>query len=184
MNKQLTKASKFLSLVLRHNPGAAGVVLDESGWCQVSELLTGCARAGKSLTREELGVVIRDNDKKRFQLSDDGKRIRAAQGHSIAIDLGYEPQTPPGTLYHGTATRFLDSIRGQGLVRGSRQHVHLSAALDTAKKVGSRHGAAVVIPVLAGAMHQAGIPLYLAANGVWLVDAVPTDYLDFACLVF
>lgn len=184
MDKQLVKTSKFLSLVLRHNPGAAGVSLDGSGWCRVDELLKGCSQAGSPITREQLAAVVRENDKKRFQLSGDGTRIRAAQGHSIDIDLGYKPTVPPGILYHGTAARFLGSIRAQGLLKGSRQHVHLSAGPDTARKVGSRHGAAVVIPVLAGAMHQAGLPLYLAANGVWLAEAVPAEYLDFAGLAF
>jgi putative RNA 2'-phosphotransferase len=184
MDKQLVKTSKFLSLVLRHNPSAAGVSLDGSGWCQVDELLRGCSQAGNPITREQLAAVVRENDKKRFQLSGDGNRIRAAQGHSIDIDLGYKPQKPPDMLYHGTAGHFLESIKNQGLLKRSRQHVHLSAVKGTAKIVGSRHGIAVVIPVFAGAMHLAGIPLYLSANGVWLADAVPAKYLDFAGLVF
>lgn len=179
MNKDEVRTSKFLSLVLRHKPEEAGLTLDESGWCSVDDLLKGCASRGHRISRPELDQIVAENDKKRFQLSDDGRRIRANQGHSIQIDLGYEPQVPPETLYHGTATRFLDSIKKMGLIKGSRQHVHLSVLVETALKVGERHGKPVVISVNAGQMHRSGAPFYLTPNGVWLVDAVQPEYLRF-----
>jgi len=171
------RTSRFLSLILRHKPEEAGLTLDGEGWCSVTDLLKGCASHGHKISREELDEVVAGNDKKRFRFSDDGKRIRASQGHSIDIDLQYEPVEPPELLYHGTATRFLDSIKKQGLIKGSRQHVHLSMSVSMAWKVGERHGKPVVIPVEAGNMHRAGIPFYQSTNGVWLVDAVPTQYL-------
>jgi putative RNA 2'-phosphotransferase len=142
-------------------------------------LLSACAARGLRISRQELDRIAEENDKKRFEFSTDGARIRAVQGHSIDVDLGYEPQTPPDPLYHGTATRFLDAIKTQGLIKGSRQHVHLSTLLETAFKVGARHGKPVVILVEAGYMHRAGTPFYLTPNGVCLVDSVPANYLRF-----
>jgi putative RNA 2'-phosphotransferase len=165
--------------VLRHKPEDAGLALDQFGWCSVRDLLRGCVSHGHRISRHELDTIVAENDKKRFQFSDDGKRIRATQGHSIDIDLGYEPQTPPETLHHGTATRFLDAIKKIGLIKGSRQHVHLSTLAETALKVGKRHGKPVVILVDAGEMHRLGIPFYLTPNGVWLVDSVEPKHLRF-----
>src|SRR5512145_3425730 len=126
------RVSKFLSLVLRHEPSAAGVQLDDSGWVGVDELLAGAAGKGMRITREELDFVVEHNDKKRFALSPDGLRIRASQGHSVEVDLKLEPAVPPETLFHGTVARFVASIRARGLERRSRQHVHLSQERETA----------------------------------------------------
>ncbi len=179
MQNDQVRTSRFLSLVLRHKPEEAGLTLDESGWCNVDDLLKGCASHGHGISRQELDRIVDENDKKRFQFSDDGERIRASQGHSIDVDLGYEPQTPPEVLFHGTATRFLDAIKEIGLIKGSRQHVHLSPLAETALKVGARHGKPIVILVNAGQMHRLGIYFYLTPNGVWLVDSVPPQYLCF-----
>lgn len=171
------RTSKFLSLVLRHKPEAAGLALDDAGWCPVSELLSGCTKHGHSLSLEELKTVVTDNDKKRFQFSEDGKQIRAVQGHSIEVNLQYVAAQPPDILFHGTATRFLNSIKTSGLIKGSRQHVHLSATEAVAFTVGARHGKPVVIPVETGRMWNDRINFFLAPNGVWLVDSVPVRYL-------
>src|SRR4051812_21874990 len=125
--KQLVKTSKFLSLVLRHAPETIGVKLDEQGWVEVKVLLEAMARHGHPLTRAELDEVVATNSKKRFAFDEEGRRIRASQGHSVEVALGYEPRTPPETLYHGTATRFLAAIRAGGLRKGERHDVHLSA---------------------------------------------------------
>lgn len=172
-----TRISKFLSLVLRHQPERAGLVLDEAGWVSVDDLLTGCAACGVELDRKQLEQLVRDSDKQRFALSDDGARIRANQGHSVSVALGYEPAEPPELLFHGTVERFLPSIRRQGLVRGKRHHVHLSATEDTAIKVGQRRGRPVLLKVRAGAMHRDGIAFYESENGVWLTEHVPPGYL-------
>jgi putative RNA 2'-phosphotransferase len=172
--------SKFLSLVLRHQPEVAGISVDEAGWVAVEELLEGCRRAGQAISRPELEEIVRASDKQRFALSPDGTRIRADQGHSVDVDLGYEPATPPDVLYHGTAEKYLDSIRREGLVKGGRHHVHLSERVETATAVGQRHGKVVVLEVRAGAMHREGFLFYRTPNGVWLTDQVSPEYLTFA----
>ncbi|MBP6628800.1 MAG: RNA 2'-phosphotransferase [Kofleriaceae bacterium] len=174
-----TAHSKFLSLVLRHQPALIGIVLDDAGWTDVDTLLARAAAHGTRITRAELIELVAASDKQRFALSADGTRIRANQGHSVEVELALAPSTPPALLFHGTAVRFLASIRSGGLVRGARHHVHLSAEVDTAAKVGGRRGQAVVLRVRAGAMAADGHVFYRSANGVWLTDAVPAAYLEF-----
>jgi len=175
----LVRLSKFLSLVLRHDPGRIGLTLDPAGWAEVDELIAAAARSGVEIDRETLARVVAENDKQRFALSPDGNRIRANQGHSVEVDLGLEPRTPPELLYHGTASRFVDSIRGSGLHAAGRMHVHLSPDEETARRVGQRHGAPVVLTIAAGRMHRDGRPFFLSANGVWLTNAVPAEYIVF-----
>jgi putative RNA 2'-phosphotransferase len=179
MKNDILTVSKFLSLVLRHQPEAIGLVLDAQGWADVDALIRLASEHGRPLTRSLLDQVVTDNDKKRFAFSADGSRIRASQGHSIEIELALPPAEPPELLYHGTATRFIESIRVQGLHSGSRQHVHLSVDVATAIKVGQRHGKPVVIVIRAGAMHRAGYEYFLSANSVWLTERVPVDFLQF-----
>lgn len=171
------RTSRFLSLVLRHKPEAAGVTLDETGWCAVDDLLAGARQAGVSISREELAEIVATNDKQRFRLSDDGTRIRANQGHSIPVELELQEQEPPAILYHGTTTRVLETVRRDGLQKMKRHHVHLSPDVETARRVGMRHGNVVVLEVQAGAMRGDGFTFYRSENGVWLVDHVPPQYL-------
>jgi len=177
MRDRSRETSKFLSFVLRHQPEEIGLSLDDAGWASVEELLEACKRAGRTLSREDLQHMVDTSDKKRFAFSEDGLRIRANQGHSIQVELGYEPQEPPGVLYHGTATRFLESIRKEGLKRGSRHHVHLSSDAVTAANVGSRHGKPIVLRIASSQMHNDGYLFYLSENGVWLTERVPPDYI-------
>ena len=179
MTSPLVRISKFLSLVLRHDPGRIGLQLDAAGWAEVDELIAAAARGGVEIDRETLARVVAGNDKQRFALTPDGIRIRANQGHSVRVDLGLEPRTPPEVLYHGTAARFVDSIRESGLHAARRTHVHLSADVETARKVGRRHGSPVVLTVAAGRMHRDGRVFYQSDNGVWLTDAVPAEYIGF-----
>ncbi|HWY76129.1 MAG TPA: RNA 2'-phosphotransferase [Verrucomicrobiae bacterium] len=178
MEKHHLKISKFLSLVLRHEPGKIAIELDSAGWVAVSQLLSACAEHGFSITREELDFVVANNDKKRFAFSEDGRRIRASQGHSVEIELDYQPTTPPEVLYHGTASRFLPSIQSQGLLKGQRNHVHLSQDAKTAIAVGRRHGKPVVLKIRAGEMNRAGHSFFLSANGVWLTEHVPPNFFE------
>ena len=178
-DNSLVSTSKFLSLVLRHDPARIGVELDSAGWVEVDVLLAAAQRAGVRIDRALLERVVAENDKRRFAFSPDGTRIRASQGHSVEVELGLEPIRPPDVLFHGTATRFLDSIRRQGLIAGSRTHVHLSADEATALNVGQRHGRPVVLVVDAAAMHAAGHAFYRSDNGVWLTGAVPALHLRF-----
>jgi putative RNA 2'-phosphotransferase len=174
-----TKTSKFLSLVLRHEPARIGITLDSAGWTDVDALLAASAAHGVHITRDELAQIVATSDKQRFALSPDGARIRANQGHSVEVELELAPAVPPAILYHGTVDRFLDSIRAQGLVKGERHHVHLSADLATAEKVGGRRGKPVVLTVRAADMVAAGHTFFVSANGVWLTDAVPAAFLEF-----
>ena len=171
------RLSKFLSLVLRHQPETIGLTLDAQGWAPVDTLLERCAASGTLITREQLLHIVASSDKQRFTLSPDGERIRAAQGHSLAIDLALAPQAPPPVLYHGTATRFVDAILAQGLQPQSRQHVHLSSDADTARRVGQRHGKPIILVVDSAGMNVHGHSFYCADNGVWLTDAVPAGFL-------
>jgi putative RNA 2'-phosphotransferase len=173
------KTSKFLSLVLRHEPERIGIRLDEAGWVPVDELLEGCRRAGKAISHEELKEIVRTSDKQRYALSEDGSRIRANQGHSVEVDLGYAPAMPPEVLFHGTAEKNLAGIRTCGLLKGARHHVHLSERVETASAVGQRHGRLVLLKVRSGAMQRDGLPFFKTPNGVWLTDHVPPEYLVF-----
>jgi putative RNA 2'-phosphotransferase len=179
MNKNIVKYSKFLSLILRHKPEVIGLSLDENGWADVVQLIDLANQQGTALTIALLEEVVVTNDKKRFAFSTDKSKIRASQGHSIEVDLALVPQQPPEYLFHGTATRFLASIRDRGLIPGSRQHVHLSADKSVAIDVGQRHGKPVVLTVDSSKMNQAGYNFFLSANGVWLTAVVPSEYLDF-----
>ena len=177
MRKELIRTSKLLSLVLRHDPGAIGIELDENGWVDVDVLLAAIAEHKKPVSREALEEIVATNDKKRFAFSEDQKRIRASQGHSVEIDLELEAVEPPEVLLHGTATRFVESILEKGLIPGSRQHVHLSADEVTAHKVGSRHGKPVIFEVDCVAMRAAGAEFFRSANGVWLTASVAPEFL-------
>ena len=177
MNKRLTQKSRFLSLVLRHQPEKAGIELDDAGWVEVTKLRAGLAEAGHPLTLEELQTLVRENDKQRFAFSSDGSRIRANQGHSVQVDLALAKATPPSSLYHGTVERFLASIQEQGLRPGDRHHVHLSADRATAWKVAQRRGAPIILLIDAQQMAQRGHDFYRSENGVWLTDHVPAEFL-------
>jgi putative RNA 2'-phosphotransferase len=169
--------SKFLSFVLRHKPDSVGLALDPQGWVAIDELIAKADAAGTHFSRDDLRHVVETNDKKRFSISADELRIRAAQGHSVSVELGLSPEPPPPVLYHGTATRFLDAILAHGLKPQSRQHVHLSPDEETARRVGQRHGRPVILQVDTRAMHAAGMRFYVADNGVWLTEHVPTKFL-------
>ncbi len=173
------RLSKLLSFVLRHRPDSIGLSLDEAGWVEVDELLRRAAAHGVPMTRDELAAVVRRSDKQRFALSEGGDRIRASQGHSISVALGYSPAHPPATLYHGTVARFLAAIREGGLRRQKRTHVHLSAKREAAVDVGARRGAPVILEVRAAQMAAAGHLFYLTPNQVWLTEHVPPGYLVF-----
>lgn len=176
VNRSIHK-SKALARWLRHRPDAIGLTLDKNGWVDVRELLTKATKVGISLTPDELNQIVILDDKQRFTLSADGMRIRAAQGHSIAVDLKLPVRTPPPVLYHGTVSRFIPSISKQGLLPGSRRDVHLSATKETALAVGARHGSPVVITVETYPLLRDGFDFRCAENGVWLTSHVPAKYL-------
>ncbi len=177
-DKTRVKLSKYLSFVLRHQPEAAGLTLDDEGWVAVDLLLEGCAREGKHLSRVHLDEIVAKCPKQRFAVSEDGQRIRANQGHSTDVELGYEPAEPPDLLYHGTVNQVLGLIFEKGLLKMQRHHVHLSADERTAKTVGGRRGKPVVLVVDACAMRAAGHVFFCTPNGVWLTEKVPPEFIS------
>ena len=173
------KISRFLSLVLRHDPNKIGIQLDEEGWIDVDRLLNQLKNHGKNVDFDQLCEVVETNDKKRFAFNEDKTRIRANQGHSIKVDLQYEALQPPEYLYHGTVAKFMDAIKKNGLLKMSRHHVHLSESLETATKVGARRGHPIILTVNSGEMAKEGYLFYKSDNGVWLTDTVPPEFINF-----
>lgn len=172
------KVSKYLSRALRHQPERIGITLDDAGWVDVDVLLAACAAHGFRVSRAALDTVVAENDKQRFAFSADGTRIRASQGHTVAVDLGLVELAPPDVLYHGTSPASVAAIRVQGLLPMRRHAVHLSVDVDTATRVGARRGRPVVFVVRAARMAQAGHAFHRSDNGVWLVEAVPPEFLE------
>lgn len=180
METQLTKTSKFLSYILRHRPDEIGLNLDPAGWVDISVLIEKANAKGKRLSQELLRLVVETNDKQRFAISEDGLRIRANQGHSIEVELALEPRTPPVALLHGTAERFMDAIRAEGLCKMNRHHVHLTESEQIARSVGARYGKPVLLNIDAATMHAEGFEFLQSHNGVWLTDHVPYSFITLA----
>lgn len=175
--KRITKISKFMSLVLRHAPEKIGLQLDEAGWAKVDDLLRKMSKRHGEISFEMLQEVVAQNNKKRFAFNEDQSKIRASQGHSIQIDHGYKPISPPNVLYHGTASKNEESILKSGLSKRQRHHVHLSENLDTAISVGKRHGKPIVFEVDCKEMNAKGFVFYKSENDVWLTENVPSVFL-------
>ena len=170
--------SKFMSLVLRHKPELVGITLDANGWTDLATLISRLNEHGTTVDLDTMMHIIETNPKKRFALNDTRDKIRASQGHSVNVDLGYTPQIPPGILYHGTGQKAVESILATGLHKSGRQHVHLSLDIATAVQVGQRQGKPAIFKVMASAMHAQGHLFYLSENGVWLADHVPVSFLE------
>ncbi len=177
MDRDDVRRSKRLALVLRHRPAAVGITLDAHGWVDVTTLLDALARSGDRMSREELDRVVRTNDKQRFEWDRDADRIRARQGHSVAVDLELQPLPPPPVLFHGTTRAHLPSIMATGLEPRGRHHVHLSVDEETARRVGGRRGRPVVLVVDAAAAASSGHTFWRTTNGIWLTDHVPAELL-------
>ena len=175
-SQNYAQLGRFISLVLRHNPSAAGITLDENGWADTRQLLAGMNSHGRRIDMTTLERIVQQNNKQRYSFNQDRTKIRANQGHSIDVDVELTPSTPPSVLYHGTAEQFLHSIQQQGITRQLRQYVHLSADVSSAISVGKRHGRAVVLRIDAAAMVRDGFSFWLSANGVWLCSEIPWRY--------
>ena len=184
-NKELTKKSKFLSLVLRHKPETLGkgVSLDKNGWLDIGVLISRAYQNCRmKISYDDIVEIVDTNDKKRFEYDEEKMRIRASQGHSIDVDIDLEEKEPPVFLYHGTSDRFLETIKQEGLKPMSRQYVHLSEDRVTAEKVGKRHGGNIVVLRIRADEYKYENPeikFYLSRNGVWLTDYIPPEYIVF-----
>jgi putative RNA 2'-phosphotransferase len=175
--KENDKVSKFMSYVLRHNPGDIGMALDENGWVSVDELVNKAQKV-MPLTQKMVAFVVKTNEKQRFALSEDGTRIRANQGHTVKVELDLVDVEPPEYLYHGTAEHFMESILREGLKPMKRHDVHLSFNEDTAHKVAVRHGKPVILIVESGRMYRNGHRFQCTKNNVWLTQEVPVKYFQ------
>lgn len=173
----LVKTGRYLCLLLRHKPEAAGLTLDEHGWADVDELIQAVSKT-RPLNRELLEEIVRTDDKNRYSYNQDHTKIRANQGHSIPVDVELPKAEPPEYLWHGTGKKFVESIDAEGLLPRSRLYVHLSKDEETAAAVGKRHGSPVVYRVCSGQMARDGYGFYLSVNGVWLTKRVPAAYLE------
>ena len=177
-DKQLKNTSKFISLILRHQPEAIGIALDEHGWADVQELIDGINRSeGHTLDMELLEEIVRTDEKQRYSFNEDHTLIRANQGHSIPVDVELEEKIPPDILWHGTGEKYVSSIDTRGLIPKSRLYVHLSSDKETARKVGSRHGKPVIYEIDCRGMAEDEYHFFLSANHVWLTKEVPVRYL-------
>ena len=170
----IKKLSKFLSLILRHKPETINVKLDKNGWANVAEIL-----CGMKIDMATLEKVVAENDKQRFSFNGDKTKIRANQGHSVSVDVELIEKVPPEILYHGTLEKNLKLIAAQGLLKMNRLHVHLSADIETAKKVAARRsGNAVILKISALEMYNNGYKFFQSENGVWLTETVPPKFLS------
>ena len=176
--ESLDKLSVFISLVLRHKPEAAHIKLDEHGWANVEELLNGINDTGRKIDMEILEEIVATDNKHRYSFNQDKTLIRANQGHSVPVDVELKEQEPPEFLFHGTATKFLNSIINEGLQPMSRLYVHLSKDTETALKVGKRHGDPMILKIYSGDMYRDGYKFYLSENGVWLTEKVDVKYFE------
>jgi len=179
--KKLKTVSKFLSLVLRHQPEMIGLSLESGGWADIDKLLGAASshRRGRIISRDLLETVVKTNDKQRFEISADGTRIRARQGHSVEVDLGYQPSVPPEILLHGTPSSSVQLIQETGLKKMKRHDVHLHVDEQTSSSVGARRGKPVLLKIRAGEMHRAGYEFFVTPNHVWLTDHVPAEFIEF-----
>lgn len=176
--EEIKRKSKWLSKHLRHSPERIGLELEDGGWVEVEKLLVAAAKFHMAMSRAELELVIAQNDKQRFGFNSDQTKIRASQGHSVEVDLGLEPRIPPAQLFHGTGAQNRELLLAEGLKKMRRQHVHLSIDLETATKVGARHGKPLIFVVDAAQMHADGCGFFQSDNGVWLCEEVAPRYLQ------
>ena len=173
----LKDVSRYMSLILRHKPEAIGIKLDEHGWANVDELISGIAK-NNEFNMDILEEIVRTDEKQRYSFNEDKSLIRANQGHSVPVDVEPEEKEPPEILWHGTGEKYVASIDEQGLIHKSRLYVHLSKDKETAVKVGKRHGNPVLYQVKAKQMYDDGYKFYLSVNGVWLTKDVPVKYIE------
>jgi putative RNA 2'-phosphotransferase len=169
--------SKYLSLLLRHKPEKANLILDKYGWCPVDSILSNL-----KITQSELDVIVNENNKKRFRYDNTKTKIKASQGHSIPILDDFKQLSPPDILYHGTSVDNAKKIQKDGLKKMRRNHVHMSDNIDTAKSVGMRYAKyrnkLRIYEIDAKLMNSKGYKFYLSDNGVWLTDNVPFNFLN------
>jgi len=177
--------SKFISLILRHNPKKFNFNIEYNGaWANTQDLIDLMKNNGKNVSMQDLEIVVLEDSKGRYSFNDDKTKIRANQGHSIDVDLGFKPLEKnelPTWLYHGTNSRFVDSILEIGLKPMSRQYVHLSDNIETALQVGDRrkkdNTETHIFKISTIEAINQGIEFYKSENGVYLANFIPSKLL-------
>lgn len=175
--RRLERLSKFISMILRHRPEVIGITLDEHGWANVDELIEGINKT-EAFSKATLEKIVKTDEKQRYSFSPDKTLIRANQGHSFPVDVELEKKEPPAVLYHGTGIKSVESIKEKGLLPMERLYVHLSTDVETATKVGKRHGSPCIFRINAAQMSKDGYDFFQSVNGVWLTKEVPPQYLE------
>ena len=177
MDNRLVRLSKFLCVVLRHDPSAAGIEVNEHGWARADAIIEAFSRRGP-FDRETLEEIVRNDNKSRYAFSADGSMIRCNHGHTIRVDLELPASRPPEYLLHGTGDVCVSSIDREGLRPGARMYVHMTDDERMAVSVGARHGRPVVYRVKSGAMARDGFEFFQSASGIWLTEHVPAEYIE------
>lgn len=170
------RLSKSAAFLLRHRTSASSDAAD--GWWKMEDLLAELGRAQPWADVRLIRDMLASPSEPRFEV--DGDRVRARYGHSVGMPAPVPAERVPSVLYHGTswtnAGRILGS--GEGLLPMKRQAVHLSANVDDAVRVGSRHGSPVVLTIQTSALEAEGIRVHRASDRVWLVPYVPASVLS------
>lgn len=174
----LNNISKYMSLILRHKPDVIGIELDEHGWANVNDLISGIEKDNHGFNFELLEEIVRSDSKQRYSFNDDKSLIRANQGHSVNVDVELKEKEPPEYLYHGTGEKYVKFINQDGLIPKSRLYVHLSKDIKTAENVGKRHGKEIIYRINSGRMYRNGYKFYLSENGIWLTKEASVKYLE------
>ena len=174
----LNNISKYMSLILRHKPDVIGIELDEHGWANVNDLISGIEKDNHGFNFELLEEIVRSDSKQRYSFNDDKSLIRANQEHSVNVDVELKEKEPPEYLYHGTGEKYVKFINQDGLIPKSRLYVHLSKDIKTAENVGKRHGKEIIYRINSGRMYRNGYKFYLSENGIWLTKEASVKYLE------
>ena len=181
--RDLTEISKEMSYLLRHKPEKKNLILDTEGYTDVNDLLKAL-----DITKSILDTIVKTDHKQRYSYNIDGTKIRANQGHSLSyVNIKYKEFIPKDKLYHGTSQRFVTSISKNGLKPQTRNYVHISQDINTAKEVGLRHAKTladlIIYEIDYKSMLDDGYKFFISDNNVVLTKEVPPKYLKIAQVV-
>ncbi|NPA75974.1 MAG: RNA 2'-phosphotransferase [Euryarchaeota archaeon] len=182
---ELVALSRMLAGILRHFPEKFGVRLDDHGWANLYDIVKGIKRRHRRfgwLKIKHIEAIVLTDDKGRYQLDLENRRIRATYGHSIKVDLSDLPtEGIPETLYYPTTEEELEFIQEMGLKPGDRKWVHLSKNYEDAYIAG-RHRVddPIVLEIDAHAAVEAGYPIYVASPKVFISNEIPPEFITVA----
>ncbi len=172
MKAPLTKVSKYISYLLRHNP--ENLDMDNEGFVDLDELILKLQEKYDVDKRFIKAIVNSPNP--RFEVANN--KIRALYGHTVDVDSARTEDTLAAVLYHGTTLEAAARILRDGLKPMRRQWVHVSPTKDIARDVGGRRTAnPVILEVDAKAARDEGIRFYKVTETVFLCSEVPPRYV-------